>query len=210
MRLGSHSRSKLRDCTSSGVSGLGSFAQPLLRFVHTVSLGFHIPCHLREPPPVHSEPETDFDMPDMSDAPASSFEDDRIALSPPLRLFYDFHQSLPVTDKLFSVLSLLLPSLNRAGWLLADHDPFPQLKTALQRVSVTRFDLVKNVAPLDFRRAEPSLCSTLTSTGLTLGAAGNRTPSNLFVIALRRKLRLPLEPCPTTCLCGVTIDWFLL
>ena len=96
--------------------------------------------------------------------------------------------------------------------LLSDKDtlhPLDYLKKATRTHQVRRYSRTRASAPNHFKQVDHSLWITYTSVALTslpLQYPAYRINPILYVLALQRKLHLPIMPTPKKCLCGHTFD----
>ena len=172
---------------------LPSFLRPILRTLRYASIGI---------------PVKDFAILARNPTTRESEAVSWINLPPYLRTIFTNWQSSAVTF-LQRFTNLIVPYLQQAyphyyfDLLLDPHEnPLNAIKNANAKWLQKRYESRRSTFPLSFLQVEPSLRSPLISKALTqlpLNFAAYRTPAYLYVLALKRKLRLPLITHPTTC-----------
>ena len=180
---------------------LPSFLRPILRTIRCAKLGVPVrdfAVLARDPLVLESEAITWVPLPAHI---RSLFSDWQSSSTPFLQRFNQ----------------LIIPYLQFADpqcdcqLLLDPHaKPLTTIKRAHQQWLLKRYNSKRSSFPQSFLQAESSLRSPLISKALTqlpLKYAAYRTTPFLFVLALKRKLRLPLFPRPQKCtLCAKTCD----
>jgi len=177
-----------------------AFLRPLLRSIRYATLGFPIPAMTldRSGPTAREDATLWLSLPQYLTTPLATWSSSPIPWLQRFRTLLPWyvHKADPALD--------ILP-------LITDKEakPFQLLQQTQCHIQLDHYELARSSFPEHVRRAERSLRSTFTSVALTSlpqHVASFRTPDHLYLLALQRKLRLPINPSPVPCPCGNSID----
>ena len=169
------------------------FLRPLLRSLRTVYLGFSIHDYSGPQPT-----STRIQFPVTIKEPFSSCTDSAL---PWLQTF---------TSLLYKLFTPNNPNFDLLSWMLdTKASPITAMTKACEEQAMANYEQLLPSLPPCFTKVEKSIISHFTSVALTSlprAPAAHRVPPAIFIIMLKRKLRLPILTTPLRCKCSQIID----